>query len=284
MTGYVAELGPEGYLPHALAYAEARWAVFPLAPRSKVPLISAAEGGHGHLDGTTDVEQVRRWWERHPLANIGTRVPDGQVVIDVDPRHGGFESLEALERRLGPLDPTLTSWTGSGGVHLFYGHPGGELRQAAHKLGPGVDVKVGGKGYVVLPPSMHPNGRLYQWCPTMRSVCPLPEALAALLRPPAPPAMPRQRVVAVPGAYGRAALEVEAAAVRAALRGTRNDTLNRASFALGQLVAGGELPLRETVEALFDAGRAAGLGDVECEKTITSGMKAGMAVPRGARP
>ena len=40
-----------------------------------------------------------------------------------------------------------------------------------------------------------------------------------------------------PGAYGRAALDAEAAA----LPGTRNTALNRAAFNLFQLVAGGEL-------------------------------------------
>lgn len=185
---YVDRIGPEGFLPHALAYCKADWPVFPLAPRSKVPLVA---GGHGHLDGTTDPDVTRRRWEAAPFANIGARVPDGLVVLDVDPRHGGFDSLRALEECHGALPPTLTSWTGSGGVHLFYGRPPGELRQSAHKLGRGLDVKLGGKGYVVLPPSIHPNGQLYQWCPTLRPVVPLSEYVAELLRPPPePPARP----------------------------------------------------------------------------------------------
>lgn len=42
----------------ALAYASARVHVFPLAPRSKVPLIPARNGGHGLHDATTDPDVI----------------------------------------------------------------------------------------------------------------------------------------------------------------------------------------------------------------------------------
>ncbi len=64
--------------------------------------------------------------------------------------------------------------------------------------------------------------------------------------------------------------------------GTRNDTLNRAAFALGQLVGGGELPESQTHAALVEAGRRAGLGTVEASRTTDSGLYAGMQEPRKA--
>ena len=58
------------------------------------------------------------------------------------------------------------------------------------------------------------------------------------------------------GAYARAALENECDAVASAVEGKRNDTLNRASFNLHQLVAGGELDEDEVVSRLTRRGRS----------------------------
>lgn len=159
--------------------ARAGWPIFPC--HGKVPL-----SAHGHKDGTTDLEVVERWWRRWPQANIGARVPDSIVVVDVDPRSGGDQSLGLLEAAHGPLPSTLRSFTGGGGQHLFYLRPGGPLRNGAHKLGPGLDVKLGGRGYVVLPPSMHPNGRPYRWDDPSTPIAPMPGWLARLLRPDPP--------------------------------------------------------------------------------------------------
>ncbi len=60
-----------GNLDEALAYAKRGWAVFPLRPSSKFPLIPKDEGGRGCLDATTDEQQIRAWWTRQPDANIG---------------------------------------------------------------------------------------------------------------------------------------------------------------------------------------------------------------------
>ena len=54
-----------------------------------------------------------------------------------------------------------------------------------------------------------------------------------------------------------AALRREARLVAAALPGTRNDTLNRAAFNLGQLVAAGMLPTPVVIRGLADAAETA---------------------------
>ncbi len=56
-----------------------------------------------------------------------------------------------------PLTPRCE--TGSG-MHYYFKHPGGEVRNSAGRLGPGLDIRADG-GYVVAPPSRHPNGRTY---------------------------------------------------------------------------------------------------------------------------
>ena len=89
-------------------------------------------------------------------------------------------------------------------------------------------------------------------------------------------------------AYGQAALEREAARVASAVEGTRNHELNRAAFALGQLVAGGELDEHLVRTHLIGAAIACGLPEHEIAGrngrigTLDSGLAAGMQLPRRA--
>src|SRR5579863_10148090 len=96
----------------ALAYAERfRFAVFPCWPREKTPLTE-----HGCKDATKDPAQIRAWWQRWPSGNvsIATGAASGVAVLDVDPRHGGDDTLEALQAELGKLPETPTVLTGGG--------------------------------------------------------------------------------------------------------------------------------------------------------------------------
>jgi hypothetical protein len=84
------------------------------------------------------------------------------------------------------------------------------------------------------------------------------------------------------GRYAAAALRYEARLVREAAPGSRNRTLNRAAFNLGQLVAAGLLA-REAVETvLAEVAQVAGLPEREVEATLRSGLTAGMRRPRAA--
>lgn len=89
-------------------------------------------------------------------------------------------------------------------------------------------------------------------------------------------ALDRQHVAG----YAAAALAAEEQAVRDASEGTRNDTLNRAAFNLGQLVAAGQLDELEVRDRLFSAGVASGLTVQETWRTIESGLIAGTRQPR----
>jgi hypothetical protein len=170
------------FLEHAIAYAQLGWAVFPL--RGKAPAIA---GGHGVLDATCDVSRVARWWQEMRWANIGGRVPDGLLLLDLDPRHGALE-----DPRVGQLPVTLMAWSGrgDGGRHLYFQRPGGRLW--AKGLPRGWEFKTS-SGYGLLPPSLHPaTGKPYRWDDVRVPPAPLPDWLVALLRPPAPrPTPPR---------------------------------------------------------------------------------------------
>lgn len=202
------------FLEEALEYAAISWAVFPLAPRSKVPAFGNRhpEGsteratckaecgldGHGVLDATSDPDRIRRWWGAGAQYNIGGQVPGGLFVLDIDPRHGGDTNLSQLiAEHGGEWSQTCKGLTGGGGFHLLFVHPGGEISQAG--LPSGLDIKTSA-GYIVLPPSVHPNGRRYRWHAPQRPIIEAVDWLVDLLRPlpapaPRPLGAPRQGAV-----------------------------------------------------------------------------------------
>lgn len=154
-------------LEWALKYAEKNCAVFPLRERSKAP---ATE--HGFYDATTDESQIRKWWEENPNYNIGIatgEVSHGLYVIDIDDdpkknKHGS-ESLRQWEAVHGSLPVTLTAVSGTGGHHYYYRTR--DTYQKAEDVGglKHIDVRANG-GYIVAPPSIHPDtGEPYRWMP-----------------------------------------------------------------------------------------------------------------------
>jgi hypothetical protein len=80
--------------------------------------------------------------------------------------------------------------------------------------------------------------------------------------------------------YARSALVREIEIVAVAGPGTRNRTLNRAAFNLGQLVGSGALGREEVEVALRDAAFSIGLHEREIEATLRSGLEAGLKNPR----
>jgi hypothetical protein len=148
----------EPLLEAALGCAGRGWLVF------TVRLDKAPATPHGFKDAVAEPEAVRELWGSHPGAGIGiqTGALSGLLVLDVDTNAGGDDTLHELECAHGELPATVEALTGGGGRHLYYRHPGDEVRCSAGRLGPGLDVRADG-GYVVAPPSPHPSGRNYQW-------------------------------------------------------------------------------------------------------------------------
>lgn len=120
----------------------------------------------GYKDGTKDVEEIERLFEGHPRWNfgIGTGKVSDIVVLDVDPRNGGVESLMNLQREIGLLPPTWEVETGGGGTHLYYSLPGGVELETVHNLGgyKGLDFQAE-KALVVGVGSRHKSGAIYKW-------------------------------------------------------------------------------------------------------------------------
>lgn len=168
----------------AHAYAARGWSVIPIEPRGKRPLVTWLE----FQERRAERDEIDAWFRHWPDANVGivTGHVSGIVVIDVDAKHGGFESLAAIERDLGRLPDTVIAVTGGGGRHLYFAHPREALRNRVG-LRPGIDLRADG-GCVVAPPSVHPSGRRYAWltghAPDQNPVATLPPWILDLLRHP----------------------------------------------------------------------------------------------------
>jgi hypothetical protein len=271
-------------LAEALRYSLRGWQVFPLRPRSKLPACA-----RGFYAATANPATLRRWFGNAHGYNIGLRtgVASGILVLDTDIRHGGPAMLRALEDEHGTLPATLTAIT-SNGDHRYF-RIDGPIPSSAGRLGLGLDVKADG-GYVVAPSSVHPDGAVYRWVDDTAPLAPAPAWLIDRARRKPPPKISERAISSTkvdPGAYGHAALEAEIRELVSTPHGGRNIALNRASFSLHQLVAGGELDGGEVEHRLIAATEANGLladdGMRQVLATIRSGARAGSQHPR-SRP
>lgn len=140
----------------ALAYAQRfDFAVFPV--NGKIPYA----GTHGFKDASKSPEVIHTMWTTHPNANVGiaTGSVSGIDVIDIDPRNGGN-----MGKYRNIVTPSVH--TGGGGLHLYCCHRG---RKLPKQVSEGVDIKSEG-GYIVAPPSIHPNGNPYVWYKRLEEV------------------------------------------------------------------------------------------------------------------
>lgn len=150
-------------LQAALDYAAKGLAVFPLIEKDKKPLTA-----NGFKDATTNVDKINEWWTIHPNANVGIATGEmsgGLVAIDMDidkdkGKDGYHAFLKWCDENYLILPDSWLSITGRGGYHLLYK----SLFPVPSKIGwlEDVDIRANG-GYIVAPPSVHPNGTLYQW-------------------------------------------------------------------------------------------------------------------------
>ena len=149
------------FLDAAIEYASHGWAVFPLKAKGKDQLTA-----HGVKDATTNFDQIEKWWTKHPTANVAIacgQVSGGLLVVDLDEKENGISGLDTLhnwESENGSLPETVRSITGKGGSHLFFHIDHKEKNRTG--ILEGVDIR-SDNGYIVAPPSIHPNGRPYEW-------------------------------------------------------------------------------------------------------------------------
>lgn len=108
-------------------------------------------------------EEIKDWYQRWPDANVAvvTGSLSGLVVVDIDPRHGGDQSITSWEEEYGALPETVEAKSGGGGRHLYFSHPGGVIHNRVNIVD-GIDLR-GDGGCIVTPPSIHSSGNAYTW-------------------------------------------------------------------------------------------------------------------------
>lgn len=131
---------------------------------------------------STDPTQVREWFRGSNL-NIGiaTGIGSGLVVLDIDGRHDGFDSLSRMEERYGALPLTLTVKTPGGGEHRYFSCTE-ELKNRVELAGyRGIDIRAE-NGFVVAPPSLHKSGGYYEFKDGTEPVARIPDWLSRLIK------------------------------------------------------------------------------------------------------
>ncbi|WP_170937394.1 MULTISPECIES: bifunctional DNA primase/polymerase [Rhodomicrobium] len=309
-------------LEAALEYARMGWPVFPCNPiqdaavkgkkrKSKSPLVAGpdkdADGNAipetgGLWRATTDEAQIRKWWGKYPKALIGvpTGARSGLFVVDLDPAEGetAKDVFDRLWDAVGKFPNGPVSETQSGGMHIWFRNPDGELPHNSAKRIPGVDWR-GHGGYVIVPPSVMADGKAYRWRVMPREL-PFPAATPRLLdlvfqrgdfapekrrggdAAPSTPARPIS--VDSPGdkavrRYAQAALDRARSDVARCPKGSRGHELNAAAYGMAPFVALGALSEREVIAALQDGADLCGLtstdGAKERDAKIRRGLSAG---------
>lgn len=154
-------------LDAALRYAKRGWKVFPLD--GKHPF----RGTSGYLDATTDRKQIRAWWKKWPDANVGIACSSehGPIVVDIDEPDeaaGEVDGHELIDSLALPITRSATS-RNKKRIHLYFDArlDGAKVPRTVRLRHDGkkyaVDV-LGDGGYVVAPPSIHPDThRRYKW-------------------------------------------------------------------------------------------------------------------------
>lgn len=150
---------------YAISYAKMGISVFPIIPLSKKPATK-----NGFKDATTDLDQIKRWWKDNP--NFGIAIATGKVsgnifVIDCDvDENMGYNGYHALQDYCRENDvefpDTVMALSGRKGSHFYYRAKQGYSVKSRTGIIEGVDIR-GEGGYIICPPTIHPNGNAYEW-------------------------------------------------------------------------------------------------------------------------
>ncbi|WP_309117044.1 bifunctional DNA primase/polymerase [Saccharothrix sp.] len=291
----------------ALSAARRGMFVFPLWPRSKTPALHGKRRcdrtgvcAERHLGweyrATRDPDLIRYWWRALPACNVGIACgPSTLYVLDLDPAHGdepppewagarhGRDVLAQLAARAGQPYPgdTYTVLSPSRSEHLYFQvGVDSTLRNTASRAGWRIDSR-GRGGFIVAAGSMRRDG-LYTIA-RRDPIASLPPWLVPHFTAPSSPEHDTTvsgGVHPLPDRRRRRYLDAVAGLVKHAAPKTAHDTLVRAAYTLGRLVAGGQFSEDEARAALHNAARQRRIPTHEADDAISDGLLAGAAHPR----
>jgi hypothetical protein len=165
----------------ACDYADRGWPVVPVRPRDKSPWFQDWQ-----KLVSTHRSDIEMWWRDNPQSNVGVAMGPDSGLIDVE--CDSDEAEKQLGLLLGEDAPVVPTYRGKRGKHrLFqYSEDLPKPENAWFKFR-GIEFRTGngGKGaQSVFPPSIHPDGPVYQWLvtPDEADPVPFPKAALALIR------------------------------------------------------------------------------------------------------
>lgn len=267
------------------------FSLFPLTPKSKRPAIEKWEPFQTERAHPDVIANWAGWVDFN--TGVATGAVSNCVVLDCD------NLMARIEAESRGIPDTLTVTTPRG-THFYFQHPGWNVINRAGRTwtvdldGVGVDGwdLRGDGGYVVGPGSYfvptateEAKGKVAGWYRIERDVpmAQAPDWLLALIMPKAHKPNAPAKIAEFTTDYGRAALNKEIAVLTATTSGNLNNQINLSGFAIGQLVAGGEITSEEAWGALWEAICALGVeNDGKAPGTLERGFAAGMEAPRAA--
>lgn len=248
-------------------------------PNGKVHRHGLHEPIVGLVENDSDWSLLADAFDHPETTGVAIVIPYPYVVVDID----GPVGAEQWQELIGGLDLDATTWVAktARGLHLWYSctTPTGTI-----VLGDKLDLK-GQGGYVAAPPSVHPDGPIYEWLSAPSASEPpkeVPEQLARRIEDHVfdrDMAMESKRVRAiawgpkyVPGDtvfFAQASHDALIEGMKTAADGNRNNYLHWAAATLAE--EGGS---DEEFELLAKTALAVGLDSVEVKRTIRSARRA----------
>lgn len=267
-------------LVDALRLLEKGYSVVPLKPRSKEPLVE----WKSYQATRASKETVESWFKDR--SDLGIAIVTGEisgvVVLDVDQPDSvkWRKELDELDEMTTPIVKTRR------GYHYYFKYPDGMEVPSFSIEGLG-DFQSDGK-LVTVPPSIHEKGTRYEWVHEGNpKPAEMPNWLMELIwKKRATEYKPKEVEYGsgVTTAYGVKWFE-DVEELEKTKEGGRNNLLNEVATKAGSLIASGHLDTGEARKAMEQACKWNGLekedGYYSIEKTIDSGIKAGMKSPRG---
>ena len=251
-------------LDNALQLREHGYSLIPLHYRDKKPAVA----WEAYQTAPASTDQLRQWFA-NGTRNLGvvTGAVSGVVVLDVD-------KPEEIDRLDLPRTPTVKT---SKGYHFYFKHPGGHVGNCEV---PGIgDLRADG-GQVVVPPSVHPSGAVYQWEIGLdQPLAELPDWLLQISKG-KPGGAANDNTVTTE--YGKAWFK-DCEKLAQHPEPGRNNLLNTVACKAGSLIASGQLNEGEARKAMLDACKKNGLmqdGAAQVYATIHSGLNEGKSNPR----
>jgi biotin operon repressor len=138
-------------------YVDSGWSVLPVRPEEKRPFMT---NWLQYTKTRATREMVSNWLNSLTGAGVGavTGKISNMIVLDVE-----NSCPYRIEDLLKKYPTQMVARSGSGGYHLFYQYPTSVSKVSNRvRIFEGADLRADG-GFIVLPPTRHPNGNKYEW-------------------------------------------------------------------------------------------------------------------------